>query len=178
MTANLRVAQPQLHPQLARRQFGAAGHDRTRGDQVAVQRQRHPRGLAQRRLERGIAAGVPTGVEIGKAVELTRVMGGVTQQVRYAEIQATPSREHFLANGAVMGVGIILGMLLGEIDADLHRPAGVHRVEPTEQALAQRHAGDDLVEQRAQLLLAAHLAQALLVGLPVARRGLQCPVDQ
>ncbi|MNO87014.1 hypothetical protein D3C76_784290 [compost metagenome] len=77
-----------------------------------------------------------------------------------------------------MAVGVSLRMLFGEVDADLHRPAGVHRVQPVQQGLAQRHTGNDLVVQLAQLLLAAHRLQTLLVALAVARRGFQSAVDQ
>ncbi|MNN39158.1 hypothetical protein D3C81_1531880 [compost metagenome] len=69
-------------------------------------------------------------------------------------------------------------MLFGEVDADLHRPAGVHRVQPTQQGPAQRQAGNDLVVQFAELSLATHRLQALLVALAVARRRLQRTVDQ
>ena len=69
-------------------------------------------------------------------------------------------------------------MLFGELDAHLHRPAGVHRVKPAEQRLAQWQAGDDFVVQRTQLLLAAHGQQPLLVALAVAGRRLQRAIHQ
>ncbi|MNH10576.1 hypothetical protein D3C79_700590 [compost metagenome] len=83
-------------------------------------------------------------------------MRRVAEQVGNTEIHAPTPAEHFLAYRAVVGVGVTLGMLFGKFDAHLHRPAGVHRVEPAQQGLAQWQAGNDFIEQCTQLLLAAY----------------------
>lgn len=69
-------------------------------------------------------------------------------------------------------------MLFGEFDADLHRPAGMHRVEPTKQRAPHRHHADEVIEDRAQFLFAARRAQAFAVGLAVRRTHLQRTADQ
>ncbi|MNR68472.1 hypothetical protein D3C85_1930420 [compost metagenome] len=58
-------------------------------------------------------------------------------------------------------------MLLGKIDADLHWPAGMHRVEAAEQGLAHGHHADEIIENRAQLLFAARGIQPVAVGFAV-----------
>ena len=125
--------------------------------------------MADGALERGVAAGVPAGVEVGEAVYGLVVVGGVAQQVGDAEVHAATPAEHFLAQGAVVGIGIAACMLLGEGNADLHRPTGVHRVEGAEQLPAQGHHADKVIEDRTQLFLAAHSGQALGVGLAGGR---------
>ena len=63
-------------------------------------------------------------------------------------------------------------------DAHLHRPAGSHRVVAGEEALAQRHLADEVLEQVAQLLLAARGADPLAPGAAVRRSQLQGGLDQ
>ncbi|MNN51735.1 hypothetical protein D3C81_1663940 [compost metagenome] len=81
-----------------------------------------------------------------------------------AEIHATTAAEHFTADRAVNRIRIILGVLFGKFDADLHRPAGVHRVKTAEQRTAHRHPADEVVENTTEFFLTAHRIQAFAVG--------------
>ncbi|MNQ70143.1 hypothetical protein D3C85_847690 [compost metagenome] len=83
------------------------------------------------------------------------------------EIQATPAAEHFLADRVLDRVRVVLGPAFGEFDADLHRPAGMHRIELAEQGLPQGRHTDEIVEDGTQFLFRTHLAQALVVGLAI-----------
>ena len=71
-----------------------------------------------------------------------------------------------------------LRVALGEGDAHLHRPAGAHRVAAGEEALAQRHAADEVLEELAQLLLGPRRVDALAVAAAVGRAQLQRGVHQ
>ncbi|MNP16435.1 hypothetical protein D3C76_1088270 [compost metagenome] len=95
-----------------------------------------------------------------------------------AEVHAAAPTEDFLADGAAIGIGIVLGMLFGKVDADLHRPAGAHRVQAAEQGLAHGQGTDQFIEQVAELFFAAHRIQPLAIGLAGRRAGLQGGVDQ
>ncbi|MNZ81045.1 hypothetical protein D3C78_997010 [compost metagenome] len=147
-------------------------------DQVAVQRQRNARGKAYRLLERGVAAGVPAGVEVGEAVQRPRVVGRIPKQVGDAEVHAAAPGEDFLANGALDRIGVALRIGFGEGDAHLHRATGVHRVQAAEQFLAEGHHADEVVEDGAQLLLGAHREQALFVGFAGGRVDLESGAHQ
>ncbi|MNC16369.1 hypothetical protein D3C75_642230 [compost metagenome] len=89
--------------------------------------------------------------------------------MRNAEIHAAASGEHFMTNRALHRVRIALGLLLGKINADLHRPAGMHRVEAAEQGLAHRHHADEVIENSAQFLFTARGIQAAAVAFAVGR---------
>ncbi len=95
-----------------------------------------------------------------------------------AEIHAATAAEDLVANAAFVGIGVIARTRLGEGDADLHRPAGSHRVEHAEQLPAQGHQAEEVVEDLTQLLLGAHPGQPLLVGLAVGRLEAQRGVHQ
>jgi hypothetical protein len=79
------------------------------------------------------------------------------------EIQATATRKHFAANRAIHRVGIITRLLLGEVDADLHRPTGVHRVETIEQRPSHWHHADEVIENRTEFFFAARGIQSVAV---------------
>ncbi|MNV48681.1 hypothetical protein D3C71_1406000 [compost metagenome] len=162
----------------AHRQFRGAGHDRTVANEVAIQRQRDARSPTHSILERGIAAGVPTGVEIGEAIQRLRVIHRIAEQMGDAEVHPATTGKDFTADRTVHRVGIILGLLLGKLDADLHRPAGVHRVEACEQRLAHGHHADEIIENRAQFLLAARRIQAIAVGFSIGRIDPQSSANQ
>ncbi len=60
-------------------------------------------------------------------------------------------------------------MLLGKGDADLHRPAGMHRVKGAEQLLPHRHHIDKIVKDGAKLFFGFHRIQPVAVALAVGR---------
>ncbi|MCY1527548.1 hypothetical protein D9M68_626170 [compost metagenome] len=159
--------------QCAHRELRGASLARSVDDQVAIQRQGNARGQAHGALEGRIPAGVPAGVEVGEAIQGLRVAGRIAQQVGDAEIHAAASSEDFLANGTVHRVGVILRIGFRESDADLHRPAGMHRVEVAEEFPPQRHHVDEIVEDRAQFLLGTRGIEPLAVGLARGRIDLQ-----
>ncbi|MNO99972.1 hypothetical protein D3C76_917570 [compost metagenome] len=178
MAANGAVAQIYLLAQGTYRKLGSACRKGAVVDQVAVTGQLDARGQADGVLESRIAAGVPAGIEIGKAVQRFVVVGWIAEQMGDAEIHASAPAEHFLADRTLYRIGIVLGPAFGEVDADLHRPTGVHRVEPAKQCLPQGGHADEIIENRAQLFLRAHLGQALVIGLAGGRVQLQGRIDQ
>src|SRR3546814_19568963 len=68
-------------------------------------------------------------------------------------------------------IRIILCMRFGERDAHLHRPAGMHRIEITEQALAQRYHADEILEDSAQLPLGPRRLQPLAIAPTIDRKS-------
>ena len=58
-------------------------------------------------------------------------------------------------------------LVFGERNADLHRSAGLHRIETGEQALAQRHAADQVFVEVAEFLLGAYFLQPAVVGVSI-----------
>ncbi len=176
--ADRRVAHVQALAEAAHGQFGGARRARAVADQIAIQRQRNPRDATHRALERGVATGIPAGVEVGEAVQRRRVVRRIAKQVGDAEIHAAAPAEHLAADAAVQRIGIAVRVLLGESDADLHRPAGVYRVEAAEQLAAHGHDGDEIVECLAQFLLRARRGQALAVGAAIGRLDIQRRADQ
>ncbi|MNY21731.1 hypothetical protein D3C86_1552960 [compost metagenome] len=94
-----------------------------------------------------------------------------------AEIHAAAAGKDFTTNRAIHRVGIPLGLLLGKIDADLHRPTGVYRVETGEQGLAHGHHADEIIEDRTQFFLTARCIEAVAVGFAIGRTHPQCPAD-
>ncbi|MNT81583.1 hypothetical protein D3C72_2211930 [compost metagenome] len=89
--------------------------------------------------------------------------------MRNAEIHAAAPGEHFMTNRALHRVRITLGLLFGKIDADLHRPAGMHRIEAAEQFFSHRYHVDEVVENGAQFLFTARGIQAVAVAFAVGR---------
>src|SRR3546814_13628130 len=81
--------------------------------------------------------------------------------------------EDFVADRAVHRIRIILRVRLGEVDADLHRPARFDRIEAAEQALARRHHVDEVLEHRAQFALGAHRLDPFGVAAAVGRTDAQ-----
>ena len=126
-----------------------------RRQQVAVEHEGSARQPAHRGLERRVAARVLAGVEVGEAVQRLRVRRLVAQQVRDAEVHSTAPREHFAADRPLdrKRIRVRRRVRLGEGDADLHRPAGAHRVVLREQSRAERNAGDEVLVDLAQLAL-------------------------
>ncbi|MNE54073.1 hypothetical protein D3C80_1488320 [compost metagenome] len=161
---NRGIAHVQALTEAAHGQLRGARHDRIVANQITIQRQRNSRSTAHRVLKRGIATGVPTGVEIGEAIQRLLIADRVTEQMGDAEIHAATPGEHFMADRAIHRVGITLGLLLGEINADLHWPTGVHRVKAAEQGFAHGHHADEVIENRAQLLFTARRIEAIVVG--------------
>ncbi|MNM69537.1 hypothetical protein D3C81_811330 [compost metagenome] len=98
--------------------------------------------------------------------------------MRDAEIHAAAPGEHFMTDRALHRIRVALGLLLGKIDADLHRSAGMHRVEATEQGFAHRYHADEVVENATQLLFTARSIQAGAVAFAVGRVELQRTAHQ
>ena len=106
-------------------------------------------------------------------MHLAHVRGFITQQVGDAEVHAAAAGEDFAADAALHFVGIIAGIGFGERDRHLHRPAGLHRVPVLEQALAQRHAADQVFVHLAEFTLGAHHRQPVGITAAVAGRQLE-----
>ncbi|MNE00101.1 hypothetical protein D3C80_924980 [compost metagenome] len=164
---NRRVAHVQPLAEGAYRQLGGARLIGTVVNQVAVQRQRNARRAADCALEGRVAAGVPTGIEVGKAVNRLAVVGRIAQQVSDTEIHAATAAKDFAANGAVNRVWIAFGMGFGEGNTHLHRPGGMHRIEAAKQFLPHRHRINHVIKDIAQIFLGAHLIEPLAVALAV-----------
>ncbi|MNG07945.1 hypothetical protein D3C84_912720 [compost metagenome] len=84
-----------------------------------------------------------------------------------AEIHAATAAEDFLADRPGMAVGIVAGIALGKGNADLHRPTGTHRVQVAQQCAAQGDSADKVIENRTELLFAAHGVEPFAVALAV-----------
>ena len=95
-----------------------------------------------------------------------------------AEPQTAAQAEHLLAYGTVDFPRVAVGMLLGEGDADLHRAAGMHRVQRAEQLLPHRHHADKIIENRAQLLFGFHAIEAFAIAFAVGRFDFQRGMHQ
>ena len=175
---DLAVAHPQLARQATHRQLGAARLLAVVADKVAVERQFYPAGFHHRVLEGGVTAGVPAGVEVGKAVQWRTITGRIVQQMIGAKPQATAQTEDLLAHRAVHFPRVAGGVLLGKSNADLHRPPGVHRVKGTEQLLPHRHHPDKVIKNGAQLLFRLHIVQTVAIAFTVWRGDLQRGMDQ
>ena len=83
-----------------------------------------------------------------------------------------PTPREYLAadvSGDRVWIPLLLCMLLGELDAHLHRPAGTHRIQTPEEPLAERHHANEVLEQLAQVLLGPGLIEALAVAHAVWR---------
>ena len=173
LTADSVMAQAQLLAKGPYRQLGGADRVRTRDGQVAIKCQWYARRTADGILKSGIAAGVPARIEVGKAINRLCVVHRITQQVSDAEIHTAASGEDFLADRAGHGVGVLPCAFFGKGDADLHRPAGVYRVQAAKQVFAQWHHADEIIKNGAQLALGAGRIQALIVGFTVGRSDAQ-----
>ncbi len=79
----------------------------------------------------------------------------------------------FTPDSAIDRPRVAFGMRFGKRNADLHRPAGVDRVEIAEQRLAHRHHIDQVIENSAQLFLTAHFVQPGGVAFTGGRFDLQ-----
>ena len=84
-----------------------------------------------------------------------------------AKPQTAAQAEHLLAHGTVDFPRIAVGVLLGESNADLHRAAGMYRVQRAEQLLSHRHHADKIIENRAQLLFGFHAIQTFAIAFAV-----------
>ncbi|MNN64199.1 hypothetical protein D3C81_1796290 [compost metagenome] len=87
--------------------------------------------------------------------------------MRNAKVHAATPGKDFASYRAFHRIRIAFGLLFGKVDADLHRPAGVHRVEACEQGLAHGHHANEVIENRTQLLFAARGIQPVAVGFAV-----------
>ena len=143
---NLSVAQRQLVRQLPDRFFSTARLVAAVENHVAIQRQFHARGFTDRILESRITARVPTGVKVGVAIDRRRIARRVVQQMVSAEPQTAAQGKDLLADGAVHLPRVVILMLFGKGDADLHRTAGMNRVKRAKQLLPHRHHTDKVVE--------------------------------
>ena len=147
--------------------------------QVAVGGELLAGGHGQGALEGGVAAGVVAGVVVREAILHLGVVDGVVQQVGDAEVQAAATGEDFLpdAAGVAVGVGLALGVVFGIADGDLHGAAGAHGVVLAEQALAEGHGVDEVLEGAAEVFFGAGTVDALGVALAVAAGQGQCGAD-
>ena len=75
-------------------------------------------------------------------------------------------------------VRVVPRLFLGKGDADLHRAAGVHRVQAAEQAFTQGHHANEVIEDRAQLPLGTGGIQALVVGFARGRGDVECTAHE
>ncbi len=80
---------------------------------------------------------------------------------------ATATAEHLATNGTVNRPRIARSVRFGKGDADLHRPAGMHRIQVAKQRLPHRHHIDKVIKNFAQLFLIAHFIEALGVTFAV-----------
>ena len=165
--ANRCLAHVQLARQRANRTLGLAGLAAAVNDQVAVEGQLDATGTANCGLKRGVATGVPAGIEVGEAVQRFAIAGRVVEQVGDTEIHATATREDFVADRTFPFIGVGPPAVLGKGDADLHRTTGLDRIERAEQLLAERHDAEEVIEDRTQLLFGAHGRETLAIGLAV-----------
>ncbi len=94
------------------------------------------------------------------------------------EVHAATAGKDFATDRTIDRVGVILGVFLGKGDADLHRAAGLDRVEVAEQRLTQRHHADEIIEDRAEIFLGARRIEALAISLAVRRAHAQRGSDQ
>src|SRR5690606_25381051 len=98
------VAHAQAFTQRTGRQLRGAGLAAAMDDQVTVERQVDARGQTERLLEGRVAAGVPTGVEVGETIQRTAVVRRIVQQMGDAEIHAATAAEDLVANAAFVGI--------------------------------------------------------------------------
>ena len=95
-----------------------------------------------------------------------------------AEVHAAAPGKDFLADRVGNRVGVVPRPLLGEGNADLHRTAGVHRVQTAKQGFAHRHHANEIIKNGAELAFGAGGIQALVVSFACRGGDIQCAVDQ
>ena len=76
-----------------------------------------------------------------------------------AEVDPAVTGKDFAPDGAIDRPRVAFGVRFGKRNADLHRSAGVDRVEIAEQRLAHRHHIDQVIEDGTEIFFTAHLVQ-------------------
>ncbi|MNY21911.1 hypothetical protein D3C86_1554900 [compost metagenome] len=92
--------------------------------------------------------------------------------------QPAAQGEHFLTHRTVDFPWVTAGVFLCKINADLHRPAGMHRIERSEQRLPHWHHIDKVIKNGAELLLRFHRIQPFAVAFTVWRRDFERRMHQ
>jgi hypothetical protein len=146
-------------------------------DEVAVELERNAAGEAYRVLEGGVAARPVAGVEVGEAVEHLVVSRRIVEQVGDAEVEAAARVNTSSRTEPAIGRDTASSLTWRSAKSMLTciGPAGAHRVVAGEQALAERHLADELLEQVAQLLLGLRRLDPLAPGARVGRAQASAP---